>query len=328
MNIGGVASAAAAAAKQAAIEAAKRAAQIAAQKAAAEAAAKLAAQAVAKAAGAKPAGGTADAAEAKSQDITKAASAIAKQIDPLAAIQQADGKYTCAAANKQEAMREHDPKAYGQMVKDLKEHGAATMPNGQKIHLSQSNADYIDRQPISECDKDNMRVQAALMDYANQTDEYDMEKDLSIGDDGATRQGLTEEQMQRLDNLDQTTTTASAGATEMSAAVAVAVDFLNPFNGADTSHAEALADQIQSAVKDAARNDQNLAIALDVGDGDKHAYTIVGVSDSQNTVTVRDSTGEMTMSQEAFDDAVTMAEGDIGDNGNTVRASGGGGARR
>jgi hypothetical protein len=328
MNIGGAVSSAAAAAKQAAIEAAKKAAQEAAKKAAAEAAAKLAAQAVTKAMGLKPAGGTADVAEAKPQEISKAAAAIASQIDPLAAIQQADGKNTCAAANKQEAMREHDPRAYSQMVKDLKEHGAATMPNGQKIHLSQTNADYIDRQDISECDKDNMRVQAALMDYANQTEEYDMERDLSVGADGSTRQGLTEDQMRRLDELDQTTTTASAGATEVSAAVAVAVDFLNPFNGADISHAEALADQIQSAVKDAARNDQNLAIALDTGDGNKHAYTIVGVSDSQNTVTVRDTNGETTMSQEAFDAAVTMAEGDIGENGGTVRGSGGAGGRR
>ncbi|MNS05316.1 hypothetical protein D3C72_367150 [compost metagenome] len=327
MNIGGAVSSAAAAAKQAAIEAAKKAAQVAAQKAAAEAAAKLAAQAVTKAMGLKPAGGSADVAEAKPQAISKAAAAIAGQIDPLAAIQQADGKNTCAAANKQEAMREHDPKAYSQMVKDLKENGEATMPNGQKLYLSQTNADYIDRQPVSECDKDNMRVQAALMDYANQTEEYDMEKDLSIGADGATHQGLTEDQMQRLDALDNTTTTASAGASEVQATVAVVIDALNPFNGTSTSHAEALADQIGRAVKDAAKDDQNLAIALDTGDGNKHAYTVVSVSDKDNSVTVRDASGETTMHQDDFDAAVTMAEGDIGEDGGTNRTGGRAGGR-
>ncbi|MFN3429550.1 MAG: hypothetical protein ACK46X_06325 [Candidatus Sericytochromatia bacterium] len=327
MNIGGAVSAAAAAAKQAAIEAARKAAQAAAQKAAAEAAAKLAAQAAQTLGGLKPAGGTADAAEAKPQDLAKAALAIANQADPLAAIEQAAGKHTCAAANKQEAMREHDPKVYNQMVKDLKENGAATMPNGQKLYLSQTNADYIDRQDLPESDKDNMRVQAALMDYANQTEEYDMEKDLSIGDDGATHQGLTEDQMARLDQLDNTTTTADAGQTEAIAAVAVALDMLNPFNGVNGDHAEVLSDHVQAAVKDAAREGQNLTMALDTGDGDKHAYTIVGVSDGGDTVTVRDTAGEQTLTKEEFDEAVTVAEGDVGEDGSGGRTSGRAGGR-
>jgi hypothetical protein len=325
MNIGGVASAAAAAAKQAAIEAARKAAIEAAKKAAAEAAAKKAAEAQAKAAAAKPEPKSADAAETKSQNIADVAQAVAAAADPLARIEQVHGKHTCAAAGKQEAMREKDPAGYDKMVKDLKEKGESQMPNGQKIHLSEKNREYIEKQDCSEADKENMRVQAALMDYANETEEYDMEQDHSINAEGITHQGLTEDQMAKLDKLDESTHTADAGKVEVAATVIAATTGIF---GSGKSHAEALADQLESLVETAQENGKQVQIALDLGDGGKHSYAVTDVNDAADTVTVRDASGEKTISQEAFDKGVTSEEGDVGESGGGMGTSGGLGARQ
>lgn len=323
MNIMGAAAAAAAkaaaeAARRAA-EAARKAAEAAARKAAAAAAAAAAQQAAA-AQKAQQAAAAKDVKKAVTQDLGKAAAQMsdgAKTVETLG--KQAEGKLTCAAANKQMAMKENNPAEHDRIVADLKTKGEATTDTGEKLVLSAKNEAYIDKQPISEPEKNDLRLQAALMDYASPTEEYDMAADVSRGADGSISRGVDESEMANLDNLDNTTETANMTVTEVAAAVDVGLSKVKSmFGGAATSKEEAVADRIGDKLEDVEASGANLAIALQLDENIQHAVTVVGVNDKANTVTVKDTERSYTLTNEQFADALN-GKGDIGND--TVQAA-------
>jgi hypothetical protein len=309
----GAAAAAAAEAARRAAEAARKAAEAAARKAAAAAAAAAAQQAAQAAQKAAQAAAAKDVKKAVTKDLKEAGGQIAGKEQFETLVKQAEGKLTCGAANKQMAMKEKDPAEHDRIVKDLKETGEAKLPNGEKLYLSEKNEKYIAKQDISEPEKNDLRMQAALMDYANDTEEYDMASDVSKGPDGSASRGLCEKELAKLDNLDSTTETASAGSAEVVAAVMSTVSqFTGMFSGGGKSHEEALADQFGKAVESAEEVGANLTVALELEEGVKHAVTVVGVNDKADTVTVKDTSGTYKMTNEEFDAAINASEGDVG----------------
>jgi hypothetical protein len=327
MNImGAAAQAAAKAAAEAArraAEAARKAAEAAARQAAAAAAAAAAQQAAQAAQKAQQAAAAKDVKKAITQDLSEAA---AKMSDGAQAIEtlgkQAEGKLTCAAANKQMAMKENNPAEHDRIVRDLKEHGEATTDNGEKLFLSAKNEAYIAKQEISEPEKNDLRLQAALMDYASPTEEYDLAADVSRGADGSTSRGVNEQELANLDNLDNSTETANATMTEVAAAVDVGLSVVTGiFGGGVKSHAEALADRVGDKLENAEEERANLTIALQLDEDVKHAVTVVSVNDKANTVTVKDTERTYTLTNEEFDAAHNTQDCDVGNTGTMAGTS-------
>jgi hypothetical protein len=322
MNIMG---AAAQAAAKAAAEAARRAAEAA--RKAAEAAARKAAEAAKQAAEAKKAQTqpqpAKDVKKAVTQDLKEAAAKMSEGAQVVETLgKQAEGKLTCAAANKQMAMKENNPAEHDRIVRDLKAHGEAKTDNGERLFLSPKNEAYIAKQDLSEPEKNDLRLQAALMDYASPTEEYDMAADVSRGADGSTSRGVNEQELANLDNLDNSTETANATMTEVAAAVDVGLSVVTGiFGGGVKSHAEALADRVGDKLEDAEEESANLTIALQLDEDVKHAVTVVSVNDKADTVTVKDTERTYTLTNEEFDAAHNTEDCDVGNTGTMAGTS-------
>lgn len=252
-------------------------------------------------------------------------------------IKQAEGKQTCAAANKQMAMAERNPAQYRQMVKELEAKGRAVLANGEVIALSPANRRYIDELPgLSPSERENMKVQAALMDYANEDEAYDMATDLSMREDGTTHLGLTARQAARLDKLDDSTATATPEA--LQAETAQSRNFFmrmiqavcQQFGYDGPGYVSAVTDVVKQEFERAQQERREFVLALTVENGqtDSHMVTVTGVA-KDGAVTVRDTAGERTLSADAFAAALPRTDdSDVGEG--TVRAStsGGSGGRR
>lgn len=252
-------------------------------------------------------------------------------------IKQAEGKQTCAAANKQMAMAERNPAQYRQMVKELEAKGRAVLANGEVIALSPANRRYIDGLPGLSADvRENMKVQAALMDYANGNEVYDMATDLSMREDGTTHVGLTARQAAKLDKLDDSTETATPEA--LHAETAESQNFFmrmiqavcQQFGYAGPGYVTAVTDVVRQELERARQERREFVLALKVENGqtDSHMVTVTNV-DKDGSVTVRDTAGERTLSADAFAEALPHTDdSDVGEG--TVRAStsGGSGGRR
>lgn len=105
------------------------------------------------------------------------AEAILQQIArPEAAIVQAND-HTCVAATMQLAIARDNPAQYFQLAADLATKGAATLPGGQIIRLSERNQAHIAGQGLAGEQRLDAIVQAALMDFASDGG-YDMASDL------------------------------------------------------------------------------------------------------------------------------------------------------
>lgn len=241
---------------------------------------------------------------------------------------QAEGKNTCAAANKQMAMAEHNPAQYRRMVAQLEAKGRAVLPSGEHLSLSAANRRYIDGLPgMTAQERENMKVQAALMDYANGGEDYDMESDLSIAESGATRKGLTPKQAQRLDKLDNTTETATPE--ELQNDVAASRNFFmrliqsafRQFGYDGPGFVSAVTDVVRQELERAQLEQRELAIALKWPGGDTptHMVTVTGI-DADGNVTVRDTERERTYSADDFADLLPQSDAD--DVGNTTTQAG------
>lgn len=306
MQIGG---GAAEAARRAAEEAARRAAEAArkAAEAAARKAAEEAAKKAAEAAQAQHAEPTKDASTAAGKSLADAAKGLAEHVT------QAAHKNTCAAANKEMQIAEQHPRLHARMAKELEAHGEVEMPNGQKLHLSQKNAEYIDKLEASPEDKASMRIQAAMMDYANPHGEYDMEKDVCHAQDNpfAEKTGLTQEQTTRLDGLDDGATTDTTQEVQGKAVLKDIVGALSILTGGTTDHAENVADTVQQDLKAAESQDMDLTVNVEKGDM-LHSMTVVATNDAQNTITLQDTNGTITMTNAQFAQA-TDSDGQVGE---------------
>lgn len=241
---------------------------------------------------------------------------------------QAEGKNTCAAANKQMAMAEHNPAQYRRMVAQLEAKGRAVLPSGEHLALSAANRSYIDGLPgLSPQERENMKVQAALMDYANGGEDYDMESDLSIAESGATHKGLSPKQAQRLDKLDNTTETATPE--ELQNNVANSRNFFmrmiqsacRQFGYDGPGFVSAVTDVVRQELDRAKLEQRELAIALKWPGGDTptHMVTVTGI-DADGNVSVRDTERERTYSADAFADLLPQTDAD--DVGNTTTQAG------
>jgi hypothetical protein len=253
------------------------------------------------------------------------------------AVQQAEGKNTCAAANKQRAMAEHNPAHYKQMVRDLERTGEAVLPNGEKLKLSPANRLYIDSLPgLSPEERENMKVQAALMDYANGGEDYDMESDLSIKDDGKTHKGLTARQAKRLDKLDNSTETATPEELQNSVYnsrnifMRMLQAVFEKFGYSGPGFVSAVSDVVRDVYKRSKAEGRDFSIALNWPGGDTptHMVTITNVDNSGN-VTVRDTHGEHTYTPDQFADLLPHSDDtDVGTDTSIATTSTSAGRRR
>ena len=253
------------------------------------------------------------------------------------AIKQAEGKQTCAAANKQMAMAERNPAQYRQMVKELEAKGRAVLANGEVIALSPANRRYIDGLPgLSASERENMKVQAALMDYANEDEAYDMATDLSMREDGTTHLGLTARQAARLDKLDDSTETYTPEALQEETAqsrnffMRMIQAVCQQFGYDGPGYVSAVTDVVRQELERARqeRREFVLALAVENGQTDSHMVTVTGV-DKDGAVTVRDTAGERTLSADAFASALPRTDdSDVGEGTTRGSTSGGSGGRR
>jgi hypothetical protein len=278
---------------------------------------------------------TLDATKTQTGSLSVSAHAIAGWDDGP---HQAAGKNTCAAASHELAIFEHAPTLHGQMLKGLKDDGYFKMPNGQELHLSEKNAKYIDSQPCSEEDKGSMRAQAAMMDYANQHEEYDMEKDVSKGADGKGQRGLTTPQTERLDALDQVTETVTNSELQAKAALQDTLGRVIPWIGGHDSHEQNVLDTTSAVLDELVDANKSLIVNIDLGDG-HHSVTVSAVDKEDGTVTCYDTAGTYELDAKEFDAGAKTDDGTTGNTttGNatdtssvsmTPAAPTGGGARR
>ncbi|MFN3429549.1 MAG: hypothetical protein ACK46X_06320, partial [Candidatus Sericytochromatia bacterium] len=252
-------------------------------------------------------------------------------------IKQAEGKQTCAAANKQMAMAERNPAQYRQMVKELEAKGRAVLANGEVIALSPANRRYIDGLAgLSPDERENMKVQAALMDYANGNETYDMATDLSMREDGTTHVGLTARQAAKLDKLDDSTETATPEALQEEAAqsrnffMRMIQAVCQQFGYDGPGYVSAVTDVVRQELERARleRRELVLALAVENGQTDSHMVTVTAV-DGDGAVTVRDTAGERTLSADAFASALPRTDdSDVGEGTTRGSTSGGSGGRR
>jgi hypothetical protein len=109
-------------------------------------------------------------------DIAAAEAALAQIANPVGTIEQAT-EHACVAATIQLAIARDNPAQYFQMATALAATGAAKLPNGDTIQVSEKNLAWIDAQGLTGDARTNALFQAALMDYASDGG-YDMAEDL------------------------------------------------------------------------------------------------------------------------------------------------------
>jgi hypothetical protein len=204
------------------------------------------------------------------------------------------------------------------MVQSLVQTGSATLANGETIGLSEANKAYIDGlTDVDHAERENMKVQAALMDYANGIEGYDMESDLSTRFDGSTHAGLTATQAQRLDKLDESTDTATAEGLQkdvsqsrnffMRMMQAVCQEFGWDGPGFISAVSDVVRDEFKRSQEE--RRDFSLALKWPGGDTPTHMVTVTNVADD-GRVTVRDTTGEKTYDRDQFADLLPRDNSD------------------
>ena len=118
--------------------------------------------------------------------------------DPDANVRQISGN-TCAAATAQKAMAESDPSLYFVTAADMLRSGGGRLPDGSSATLSAANRAFIAGQGYSPAERVDATFQAALMDYANGADTYDLASDTSTKADGTgSYQGVNQQQATEL----------------------------------------------------------------------------------------------------------------------------------
>ncbi len=118
-------------------------------------------------------------------------------LDPDTNIKQI-GPSTCAAATAQKAMALNDPGLYFVTAADMVRGGGGNLPDGSQAVVSEANRTYIKGAGFGPEARVDATVQAALMDFANGVDGYDLARDKSLKADGATYDGLGQQAVTRL----------------------------------------------------------------------------------------------------------------------------------
>lgn len=85
---------------------------------------------------------------------------------------------TCVAANNMRDLAHQNPAEYFRMGSELADTGKTTLPNGETLELSEESQDFLQdvKDPAM---RTAAAMQGALMEYANGSKEYNLEKDSS-----------------------------------------------------------------------------------------------------------------------------------------------------